>query len=178
MRWCEAWIVAAAFALMSAVALLFLLSDRFAGRLGKMLHLFEHGGRSRINRVWPALALCQVAALLLFAGKLYLAFLMGPERVTFAACLVFSAAAIATRLVSVTPGAIGIREFLIGGIAYLTGFELRDAVIASSLDRLVEIIVVVPVGGISTWLLSRKFGAPPKPHRNISLYLATTSSHE
>jgi hypothetical protein len=59
-----------------------------------------------------------------------------------------------TRLFSITPGAIGIREFLIGGLAYLTGFELRDAVIASTATRTVEVAVVFALGGLFTRRLS------------------------
>ena len=57
-------------------------------------------------------------------------------------------------VVAITPGAIGIREFLIGGLAYLTGFELRDAVIASTVTRTVEIAVVFALGGAFTHRLS------------------------
>ena len=67
---------------------------------------------------------------------------MGFEGVTYTACLLFSAAVAITRLVSITPGAIGIREFLIASIAHLLGFQFNDALIASSIDRLLDLIIV------------------------------------
>jgi len=92
--------------------------------------------------------------LLLSAGKLYLAFSLGPERVPFAACLVFAAAGIATRFVTVTPGALGVRELLIGALAQLTGFSLGDALIASTIDRVVEVVVICVVGGVASFRLT------------------------
>ncbi len=47
-------------------------------------------------------------------------------------------------------------EFLVGGLAYLTGFELRDAVIASTATRIVEILVIFLLGGFFTHRLSNE----------------------
>ena len=56
-------------------------------------------------------------------------------------------------------GALGVREFLIGGLAVLTGFDLRDAVIAATLARAAEILVVFVLGGVFTWRLSHDLSA-------------------
>ena len=96
------------------------------------------------------------STLLLSAGKLYLAFSLGPERVPFAACLVFAAVGIATRFVTVTPGALGVRELLIGALAQLTGFSLGDALIASTIDRVVEVVVTCAVGGVASFRLTTR----------------------
>ena len=105
---------------------------------------------------WPLVALYQTGILVASAGGLAIAFDMGESEVGFGACVVFTAAAMLTRLVSITPGAIGIREFLIGALAYLTGFELRDAVIASTATRTVEIAVVFALGGLFTRRISNE----------------------
>ena len=52
------------------------------------------------------------------------------------------------------PGAIGLRELLIGVVAYVTGFELRDAIVASTLVRVVDLGVVLLLGAGFTWGLS------------------------
>jgi hypothetical protein len=108
---------------------------------------------------WLGVALCQLAILLGSAWGLYLCFGLGSSGVGFAACLVFTAAAGLTRLATFTPGAIGIREFFVGGLAFLTGFEVRDAIIAASLARAVEIAVVVVLGGAFTHTLSGELAA-------------------
>ncbi len=80
---------------------------------------------------------------------------MGLERVTYSACLLFSASVAITRLASLTPGSIGFREFLIGSLAYLTGFEFRDALIASTIDRVIELSVVGVLAPVMSAYFSR-----------------------
>ena len=108
---------------------------------------------------WLGVALCQLGILLASAWSLHLCFGLGSSDVGFAACLVFAAATGLARLVTLTPGAIGIREFFVGGLAFLTGFEVRDAIIASSLARAVEIVVIVVLGGVFTHTLSGELAA-------------------
>ena len=79
---------------------------------------------------------------------------MGNAEVGFGACVVFSASTVVTRVVSITPGALGVREFLVGGLAVLTGFELQDAVIAATVTRLAEMAVIFVLGGIFTHQLT------------------------
>jgi uncharacterized membrane protein YbhN (UPF0104 family) len=97
--------------------------------------------------------------LLAAALGLKLCFAMGASAVGLAPCLLFTAAAVITRFVTIVPGALGVREFLIGGLALLIGFDLRDAVIASALMRAAEIAVVFVLGGVFTWSLSRELTA-------------------
>jgi uncharacterized membrane protein YbhN (UPF0104 family) len=108
--------------------------------------------------------------LLLSSLGLHLCFRMGEVPVGLAACAVFTAAAVLTRLVTLVPGALGLREFLIGGLALLTGFDLRDAVVAATLARAAEIAVVFLLGGVFTWFLSSdlssNLGPPSKGVRS------------
>ena len=71
-------------------------------------------------------------------------------------CLMFACAGVLTSFVSITPGGLGIREFLIGALALATGFELRDAVIASTLARLGEMAAVFALGGFFSHRLARR----------------------
>jgi uncharacterized membrane protein YbhN (UPF0104 family) len=63
------------------------------------------------------------------------------------------------RAVTIVPGALGVREFLVGGLALLTGFDPRDAVVAATLARAAEISVVFVLGGVFTWSLSGEVAA-------------------
>ena len=49
-----------------------------------------------------------------------------------------------------------LQQFLIGSLAYLVGFDFRDAVIASTLSRVIEVTVILVLGGIYTFQLSRR----------------------
>ena len=166
-----AGVVGAAFALMIASGCLVLIPERAARRLGGRWFPWEATSAPAVRRAWPGVALLQVGILLATAASLKLCFAMGSSEVPFAACVLFAATVVITRLVSITPGAIGIREFLIGGVAHLTGFDLRDAVIASMLSRSVEIAVVFGLGGAFTYTLTGKMAsgypasAPERPAR-------------
>jgi uncharacterized membrane protein YbhN (UPF0104 family) len=114
---------------------------------------------SDARRNWPGVAACQLAMLLAASLGLQLCFAMGTSKVSLAACVIFTAAAVLTRFVTIVPGALGVREFLIGGLAVLTGFDGRDAVVASILARAAEIAVVFILGGIFTFSLSSELAA-------------------
>jgi len=153
------------FAAMFAATILLLLPPRWLrlpGAAGRAAW-WDPTSLPALRRGWPAAAAWQVGNLLATAWGLKLAFAMGSAPVGFGACLVFSAAAMLTRFVAITPGAIGIREFLIGGLAHLTGFDLRDAVIASSVTRTVEIAVIFALGGAFTYGLSNRVAASYAP---------------
>ena len=111
------------------------------------------------RRHWPGVALCQLGMLCAAAFALKLCFAMGESSVGFEACLLFTAAAVVTRFVTIVPGALGLRELVIGGLAVLTGFDLRDAIVASTVARVAEILVVFVLGGIFTWRLSGELAA-------------------
>jgi uncharacterized membrane protein YbhN (UPF0104 family) len=111
------------------------------------------------RRHWPWVALCQLGLLLLASAGLQLCFSMGGSQVGLLACVLFTAAAVLARLVTIVPGALGVREFLVGGLALLTGFDMRDAVVASTIARAAEIAVVFSLGGVFSWSLSGQLAA-------------------
>ena len=139
-------VVAGAFAAMIASGALLFLPERTARRLGGRFFAWEASTAPAARGSWPAVAVFQTGVLLAYAASLKLAFGLGAADASFAACVIFSAAAVLTRVVPITPGAIGIREFLIGGLAELTGVDVRDAVIAASALRGVEILIVFGLG--------------------------------
>jgi hypothetical protein len=143
------------FTAMVLVGGVLVLPPRLRERLSHAWFPFAANVGPAARRNWPAVALCQLVVLAATALGLQLCFAMGDHEVGFGACVLFMSAAVLTRFVTIVPGALGLREFLIGGLALLTGFELRDAVIASTLARAAEIVVVFGLGGVFTWSLSR-----------------------
>jgi uncharacterized membrane protein YbhN (UPF0104 family) len=110
-------------------------------------------------RSFVGVAATQAAMLAASAASLWLCFAMGEGEVGYLACVLFTAAAVITRFVTVVPGALGVREFVIGGLAVLVGFELRDAVVAAALARAAEMVVVFAFGGAFTFSFSRELTA-------------------
>lgn len=151
-----AGVVGTGFVVMIGAGALMFPPQALLRRIPERFQAAAEDGAPRLRSAWLAVALLQFGILMASSAGLAIAFDMGASDVGFAACVVFTAASMLTRLISITPGAIGIREFLIGGLAYLTGFELRDAVIASTATRTVEVAVVFALGGLFTRRLSNQ----------------------
>ena len=154
MRAFDQWLIQLLLLVMVASLGILVFPRRTIGLLRKPFN-FDESTLHRIRISAPAIMAYQVVILLIVAAKLYACFKLGDREVPYSACLLFSAATILTRLFSVTPGALGIREFLIGILAVLTGFEMRDAVIAATVDRIVEMIIVFILGSYNTYKISR-----------------------
>ncbi len=142
--------VGATFALMLASGALLLLPEETARRFGGRWIPADTLSPAVIRRAWPGVALLQAAILLIQAASLKLCFGLGPTDVEFADCVVFSTAIVLTRLAPITPGGIGIRELLIGGLAHATGFAVSDAVIAATAVRTLEMGIIFSLGGVFT----------------------------
>jgi len=151
-----AGVVGTGFVVMIGAGALMFPPQALLRRIPERFQAAAEDGAPRLRSAWLAVALLQFGILMASSAGLAIAFDMGASDVGFAACVVFTAASMLTRLISITPGAIGIREFLIGGLAYMTGFELRDAVIASTATRTVEVAVVFALGGLFTRRLSNQ----------------------
>jgi uncharacterized membrane protein YbhN (UPF0104 family) len=148
--------IAAGFAAMFAVGAALWLPERAGRRVAPGELSAELAAAHALRRAWPGAIACQLGMLACTAQTLRIGFAMGASDVPFSACLIFSAAAVLTSLISITPGGLGIRELLIGALAHLTGFEARDAVIASTLARAGEMLAVFALGGFYTHSLSRR----------------------
>lgn len=139
-------LVAVFFALMIAsVSIIFIPAGLIPERLRSVTRLGVEP-RAQLRRRLPGLFFWQAAIVLIVALNLRLCFAMIGVEATFQHCLIFSAGSIMTRLVSLTPGSLGIREFLIGAIAAMTGFEFKDAVLAASIERVFHMLITFGSG--------------------------------
>lgn len=152
-------VVGAGFAAMVLSGALLLLPEAWLQRFSPRWLPLAENVRGDARGGWLGVVATQLLMLLASSFSLLLCFGMGSSDVGLLACLLFTAAAVITRFVTVVPGALGVREFLIGGLAVLTGFELRDAVVAATLARAAEIVVVFALGGVFTWSISREIAA-------------------
>jgi uncharacterized protein (TIRG00374 family) len=101
---------------------------------------------------------------LLFAGRLWIAFHALSQGVTLDQCILFSSAAILTRLVSIAPGGLGVREAIVTSVASALGFDAGVSLVAVIIDRLVETVVVITLGIVYTYTLGKKIAsAEPEP---------------
>ena len=119
--------VAAGFAMMCIVGGCAFLPASATRRLVGRRFPWDSSAVDAIRRAAPRVIPLQLGVLVATAMSLQLGFALGDASVGFGACVIFSAATVITRVVAITPGALGVREFLVGGLAVLTGFELQDA---------------------------------------------------
>jgi len=98
----------------------------------------------------------QIGMVLVFAGRFWLAFHALSQDVTLAQCVLFSLGNVLTTLVTITPGGLGVREGIVAGVASLLGFEAGVSAVAVGIDRLVATSVVIVLGTIYTYVLSKK----------------------
>lgn len=152
-------VIGLGFTVMLAAGLVLVLPERVRQLLSPTWFPFAANVGPEARKQWPAVAACQIVMLLAAALGLELCFAMGDVSVGLGASVIFTAAAVLTRFVTIVPGALGVREFFIGGLAVLTGFDLRDAVVASTLVRAAEMVVVFALGGVFTWTLSGDLAA-------------------
>lgn len=107
------------------------------------------------------LTVVQIIAFTIMAGRLWVAFHAMSQDVSLIQCLMFAAGATLTQLLNVTPGGIGVREALVGGISALSGLDAGISVVAVALDRLVSTTAIVALGVVSTIILSQNASTQP-----------------
>jgi uncharacterized protein (TIRG00374 family) len=98
----------------------------------------------------------QIIATFVSAGRFWIAFQALSQDVTYAECLLFASATVLTRLVNIAPGGLGVREGIVAGVASLLGFEAGISAVAVGIDRLVATSMIIVLGTIYTYILSKK----------------------
>jgi uncharacterized membrane protein YbhN (UPF0104 family) len=111
---------------------------------------------SRNRKLIIQLVSVQIVTTLVAAGRFWITFRTLSQDVTYAQCLLFAAATILTRLVNIAPGGLGVREGIVAGVASLLGFEAGVSAVAVGIDRLVATSVIIVLGTIYTYVLSKK----------------------
>jgi uncharacterized membrane protein YbhN (UPF0104 family) len=132
------------------------------GKLGHRLEQLLCGWRvlSKQKAMISKVIAVQVLLTVLFAARFWIAFHLVSQTVKFTYCIIFSAATILTRLVSIAPGAFGIREAIVAAVASAFGIGFGVSVVAVTIDRLVATLVVLVLGTVYTYILGKKGLAP------------------
>jgi uncharacterized protein (TIRG00374 family) len=129
-------------------------SAKWTQRIAQLLEGWQILRQER-STVWQLVAV-QFFIILIGAGRFWVAFDMLSQDASLVECILFSAATILTHLVAITPGGLGIREGIVAGLASLLQFDLGVALVAVTLDRLISTFVIISMGTIYTYILSKK----------------------
>ena len=140
------------------------------GRLHTILRNFL-SSRSQVSKEWNTIFI--VTALLcvnfLFdAGRLWIIYSSMGKDIHAGGYLMLGSLAFVVLFISLTPGSLGIREFVLGFGAVVVGMPLEVGVLAAIIDRAVIIIYVFITGGICTVWLWHKSPADFKQQQNSS----------
>lgn len=154
-------LLAVGFAAMTLVALLLKVPTVFRLFPAKWEHRLVHivGGWQALSRNTTLLAELigvQILMTAVTAGRFWIAFHALSQDVTYAQCLLFSSATVLTRLVSIAPGGLGVREGIVAGVAAVLGFEPGVSAVAVGLDRLVATAVIIALGTVYSYVLGKK----------------------
>ena len=88
--------------------------------------------------------------------RLYVCYRLLGYEVSWLAVLVMAMAAISARTVSIVPGGLGIREFVVGIVGVGLGNMFEVGVVAATLDRIGVLIAIGSLGSVSFFKLYRK----------------------
>jgi uncharacterized membrane protein YbhN (UPF0104 family) len=97
----------------------------------------------------------QTLLTVLAAGRLWIAFHALSQNVTLNHCILFSSVSILTRLVSISPGGLGVREAVIASVASVLGFDLGVSAVAVGLERLISTPINIGLGVIYSYALGK-----------------------
>lgn len=130
---------------------------RFIERAQRMLEGWEQVRRHRPMLL--AIALLNMAFVVAGAVRLFISYRALGYEVEFLPCLVMSPLSTLTLILSITPGAVGVRQALIGYSSKLLDIGLTEGVVASTVDHAVGTIWVFVFGLIfSNWIWAHRLG--------------------
>jgi uncharacterized membrane protein YbhN (UPF0104 family) len=159
-------IVLGFFGMTASVTFLWLPINIFSwsGKIGDILTQLAEGWCVLSQQVYLISLMMgfQILMILLLAARFWISFHALSQSVTYAQCVLFATATVLTRLVNIAPGGLGVREGIVAGVASLLGFEAGVSAVAVGIDRLVATSVIIVLGTIYTYVLSKKAtGAEP-----------------
>ncbi len=92
--------------------------------------------------------------LLVAAARLVLAFAVVGQPLSYDAALVIASASLLVKLSGLTPNGLGLNAWVVAAVATATGgLDPAVGVAAALVDRAVEVLVMIPAGGLAAWRL-------------------------
>lgn len=130
-------------------------SDKFWWRLFRKLAAGHSVLRANPAAFW-LLVLIILAQFAVLGVRLFIAFQVFGLDVSLWALLLLGPVATLVTFVSITPGNLGVREWIIAGLTGITGLNFQSGVFAGTLDRSVSMALTFIVGPICLYYTLRK----------------------
>ncbi len=146
------------FGVITAVIFSFIMLSAFHNRVGKSENYFL----KKLYEIWNSwkilskkrtavygLSLLIFLNFVVYAFRLKYGFHIFYEEVPFLSCMLISILGVLSTFVALTPASLGIREAAVGAGYRLIEGDMLQAVVVTSLDRAVSVILVFSLGAIS-----------------------------
>lgn len=152
-----------AFALMALVSLLILFlplkpTDQNGTYWGRLLRQLSAGHFTlRDNpKAFCLLVSVMLAQFVILGMRLYISFQVFGLELSVWSLLLLGPAATMVSFVNITPGNLGVKEWIIGGLAGITGMDFQNGVFAGILDRSVLMALTFVIGPICLYYTLRR----------------------
>lgn len=158
------------FAVLSIVAVVLLIVGppviKFQGRVGRwyreLTETFRQVQSGRTASV--SVGLLTLVHLACLACRFYVSYAILGQTLLPAAAFLLAAVSVLSTFLAVTPGALGVREGLIGYVAVAIGTLFEEGLLAAAVDRAAMLVMASSVGGLSfgyLWLRVRIIDKSP-----------------
>jgi uncharacterized membrane protein YbhN (UPF0104 family) len=97
----------------------------------------------------------QVLSILVVAARFLIAYSIFSQSIDYIECVMFSSATILTRLVSIVPGGIGVREGIVAALGSFLGLDPGISFVAVGFERLVATLIILILGIYFSYKLSQ-----------------------
>ncbi|MCU0679091.1 MAG: flippase-like domain-containing protein [Planctomycetes bacterium] len=152
--------ITAAFILFSLAGLYFLPADRLPkinARLGRLAEwLYAWSAIKKNPPLIVRLLILTLASIALAVARIYFIYGLFYQPVSPLNALVMVAAGLLAGFISITPGALGIKESIMAYVARINGEDFVEAAIVASIDRIAAIIWVFAFGLVFGLYLSKR----------------------
>ena len=108
------------------------------------------------KHIFWGLVLTYAVAIIFQATQLYLAYVSLGYRISIVYCFIVIPFTIFVSLIGITPGGLGLTEVVVAFTSNALGYGLQQGAVAATLIRVISLLWMLPLGGTSMYLLSRK----------------------
>lgn len=128
---------------------------------GKRFHKLDQilQGWSIIRRsknLWGILVLCEFVILSLLALRYFMAIQAFGYNVPLWVCFLLAPVNSVANVISIVPGALGIKEAAAGLLTQISGFGMEVGILTTLLDRVVVMLIAIILGSIFSYLLLKE----------------------
>ncbi|MFO7810037.1 MAG: lysylphosphatidylglycerol synthase domain-containing protein [Candidatus Delongbacteria bacterium] len=111
--------------------------------------------KNKLNLFFLSLAV--VTGIVLYSARMYISFSIAGHPISLYHSFMIGVIANLSFFLSFTPGGLGVKEGFVGGVSYLLFGNAAIGIVASLIDRVINLIFAIITGSISIKILDNRF---------------------